>query len=137
MSERDHPRGHPSASDFDAVKDAGLYVPPAPYARDWPKGHPAAVESGNCGTAWRMGEDPHRPGVVPFKGLPAGAEDYTLAAKDPLRPGETAPPAPTAPPVLVPEPPAPPADPPPADPPADPPATPPADPAPPADPGTI
>lgn len=136
MPERDLVAGHPSASDFDAVRDAGKYRAPAPYARDWPEGHTAAVESRNTETVWRAGEDPARPNLVPFKGLPPGAEDFTLTPAEPRRPGEQGPPAPPAPPVLVPAPPPPPADPPPADPPADPAPPPPADPAPPADPGT-
>lgn len=41
-TERDWPKGHPGAADYQGETYNG---PPAPFQRDWPIGHPKAADS--------------------------------------------------------------------------------------------
>lgn len=42
--ERDWPKGHPAASDYNGEPYS---APPPPFAEDWPVGHPARLGKNN------------------------------------------------------------------------------------------
>jgi len=73
--ERDHPPGHPAASDT-TREQARRYKPPFnPAERDWPQGHPGAADSIESETVWEAGVDPENPHLEPFKGKPRDVEE--------------------------------------------------------------
>jgi hypothetical protein len=117
--ERDFPKGHPKASDYDpdspeAIEWARKNIHPA-GERDWPVDHPKAVDTeGNTNTVATLpGVDPAHPELEPFTGrtpaqvaaeravwekrkylaMPSPEREPTIAPAPPTKPGDTRPPS--------------------------------------------
>lgn len=75
--EPDFPPGHPARCDYDpsspAAKEWARQNSHPLGERDFPVDHPKALDTpGNKNAVvWSLGVDPDRPGLVPFRGLPA------------------------------------------------------------------